>query len=107
MIQFTYKLKLNERVRAKCSRHPGYNPEKDVIASIRGGYDASWDIYHVQRSRLELDRAVREFLRHAAPWIKYRRSREPRTKKAATVDDLPRPVRSIGKRHSGRRRGLD
>jgi hypothetical protein len=37
MIQFTYKLKLNERVRAKCNRHPRYNPEKDAVAGIRGG----------------------------------------------------------------------
>jgi hypothetical protein len=31
MIQFTCKLKLNEWVRAKCSRHPRYNPEKHDI----------------------------------------------------------------------------
>jgi hypothetical protein len=31
MIHFTYKLKLNERVRAKCSRHPHFDPEKDTI----------------------------------------------------------------------------
>jgi hypothetical protein len=30
MIQFTYKLKLNDRVRAKCSRHSRYNPEKRI-----------------------------------------------------------------------------
>jgi hypothetical protein len=29
MLQFTYKLKLTERVKAKCSRHPRYNPVKD------------------------------------------------------------------------------
>jgi hypothetical protein len=28
MLQSTYKLKLTERVKAKCSRHPRYNPEK-------------------------------------------------------------------------------
>ena len=37
MLQFTYKLKLTERVKAKCSRHPRYNPEKDGRAGIRGG----------------------------------------------------------------------
>jgi hypothetical protein len=92
MIQFTYKLKLNERVRAKCSRHPRYNPEKDAVAGIRGGCAACWDIYHVHRSRLELDHAVHEFLRHAAPWIKYRRPRESRPRKTLTVEDPPRPV---------------
>jgi hypothetical protein len=29
MLQFTYKLKVTERVKGKCSRHPRYNPEKD------------------------------------------------------------------------------
>jgi len=28
MLQFTYKLKLTERVKAKCSRHPRYNPRE-------------------------------------------------------------------------------
>lgn len=89
MVQFTYKLKLNERVKAKCSRHPYYNPEKESAAGIRGGCSACWDIYNLHRSRLELDRAVREFLRYAAPWIKYRRPREPRTKKTAPAEEPP------------------
>ena len=29
MFQFTYKLKVSERVRAKYERHPRYNPERD------------------------------------------------------------------------------
>ena len=35
MLQFTYKLKLTERVKAKCSRHPRYNPVKDGRAFLR------------------------------------------------------------------------
>jgi hypothetical protein len=62
MIQFTHKLKLNERVKAKCSRHPRYNPEKEAIAGIRGGCCACWDIYHLPQSRVALDRAAREFM---------------------------------------------
>jgi hypothetical protein len=34
MLQFTYKLKLSERVKGKCSRHPRYNPEKDGRAGL-------------------------------------------------------------------------
>jgi hypothetical protein len=38
MIQFTYKLKLNERVRARCS-HYRYNPEKhDIGGWLAGAY---------------------------------------------------------------------
>jgi hypothetical protein len=34
MFQFSYKLKVSERVKAKCERHPRYNPErKDEEAS--------------------------------------------------------------------------
>ena len=29
MLQFSYKLKVAERVKAKCDRHPRYNPERD------------------------------------------------------------------------------
>ena len=29
MFQFNYKLKVSERVKAKCERHPRYNPERD------------------------------------------------------------------------------
>lgn len=36
MLQFTYKLKITEREKGKCSRHPRYNPEKDGRAGIRG-----------------------------------------------------------------------
>jgi hypothetical protein len=37
MFQFTYKLKVAERVKAKCERHPRYNPERDGRGGIKGG----------------------------------------------------------------------
>ena len=37
MIQFTYKLKVAERIKARCERHPRYNPERDGRGGIRGG----------------------------------------------------------------------
>ena len=37
MIRFTYKARLNERVSAKCIRHPRYNPQKDGRGGIHGG----------------------------------------------------------------------
>jgi hypothetical protein len=36
MFQFTYKLKITERIKAKCERHPRYNPERDGRGGIRG-----------------------------------------------------------------------
>jgi hypothetical protein len=50
MLQFTYKLKLTERVKAKCCRHPQYNPEKDGRApAVPPG---PW----VERGKLQLQR---------------------------------------------------
>ncbi len=34
MIQFIYKLKLNERVRAKCTRHPSVVREKTPLPAV-------------------------------------------------------------------------
>ncbi|RZU35610.1 hypothetical protein [Edaphobacter modestus] len=37
MFQFSYKLKVAERVKAKCERHPRYNPEREGRGGIKGG----------------------------------------------------------------------
>jgi hypothetical protein len=85
MLQFTYKLKINERVKGKCSRHPRYNPDKDGRAGIRGGCSFCFSLYDLYQARMALDAAQREFLRRAAPWIRYR---ETRRKKAANARDV-------------------
>ena len=36
MFQLTNKLKVIERVKAKCDRHPRYNPEHDGKGGIKG-----------------------------------------------------------------------
>ena len=68
MLQFTYKLKITERVKGKCSRHPRYNPEKDGRAGIRGACSCCFSLYDLFQARIALDAAQREFLRRAAPW---------------------------------------
>jgi hypothetical protein len=80
MLQFTYKLKITERVKGKCSRHPRYNPEKDGRAGIHGACSCCFSLYDLYQARIALDAAQREFIRRAAPWA---RSREPRRTKAA------------------------
>ena len=74
MLQFTYKLKLTERVKAKCNRHPRYNPEKDGRAGIRGGCSTCFSLYDLHQARLALDAAQREFVRRAGPWARRRRT---------------------------------
>jgi hypothetical protein len=86
MLQFTYKLKLVERVKAKCSRHPRYNPEKDGRAGIRGGCSTCFSLYDLHQSRIALDAAQREFIRRASPWA---RRREPRQSKAPSTTEEP------------------
>lgn len=70
MLQFTYKLKITERVKGKCSRHPRYNPEKDGRAGIRGACSCCFSLYDLYQARVALDAAQREFIRRATPWAK-------------------------------------
>jgi hypothetical protein len=77
MFQFNYKLKVSERVKAKCERHPRYNPERDGRGGIKGGCSTCFSLFDLHQARLSLDAAHREFLRRALPWT---RIRQPRTK---------------------------
>lgn len=91
MLQFTYKLKIAERVKGKCNRHPRYNPEEDGRAGIRGACSCCFSLYDLYQARVALDAAQREFIRRAAPWA---RSREPRRKRATGTAEEPRPPQS-------------
>ncbi len=59
MFQFNDKLKVSERVKAKCDRHPRYNPN-----ARRGGHQG-WMLdlllaLRLHQARLSLDAAYRE-----------------------------------------------
>jgi hypothetical protein len=45
MFQFSYKLKVAERVKAKCERHPRYNPERDGRGGIKGGCSTRFSLF--------------------------------------------------------------
>lgn len=81
MYQFTYKLKISERVKAKCERHPRYNPERDGRGGVRGGCSTCFSLYDLQQARLSLDAAHRKFLRRAMPWTRIRKPRSKSTTK--------------------------
>ena len=68
MFQFNYKLKVSERVKAKCDRHPRYNPERDGRGGIKGGCSTCFSLFDLHQARLSLDAAHREFLRRVVPW---------------------------------------
>jgi hypothetical protein len=75
MFQFNYKLKVSERVKAKCNRHPRYNPERDGRGGIKGGCSTCFSLFDLHQARLSLDAAHREFLRRASPWTRVPRLR--------------------------------
>ena len=85
MLQFNYKLKVAERVKAKCERHPRYNPERDGRGGIKGGCSSCFSLFDLHQARLSLDAAHREFLRRTLPWT---RVRLPRTKLQSTWREL-------------------
>jgi hypothetical protein len=86
MFQFNYKLKVSERVKAKCERHPRYNPERDGRGGIKGGCSTCFSLLGLHQARLSLDAAHREFLRRALLWA---RVRLPRTKPESIKQDEP------------------
>ena len=73
MFQFTYKLKITERVKAKC--HPRYNPERDGRGGIRGGCSTCFSLFDLFHARQTLEAPQREFLRRAASWCCVRQPR--------------------------------
>ena len=75
MFQFNYKLKVSERVKAKCDRHPRYNPVREGRGGIKGGCSTCFSLFDLHQARLSLDAAHREFLRRALPWTRIRLTR--------------------------------
>lgn len=86
MIAFRYKVKIDERIRAKCQRHPRYNPERDGREAIRGACSTCFNLYDLYTARIDLDRAIRDFLRRSGPWA---RAREPRQRRKQGTDPEP------------------
>ena len=50
MFQFSYKLKVSERVKAKCERHPRYNPEREGRGGIKGGCSTCFALYDLHQA---------------------------------------------------------
>ena len=88
MFQFSYKLKVSERVKAKWERHPRYNPERDGRGSIKGGCSACFALYDLHQARLMLDSAHQEFLRKALPWTR----RDQARRKSLPLDPKNMPM---------------
>ena len=86
MIRFTFKLKITERITAKCSRHPRYNPEKEG-RNIKGGCSGCYALFELWQSRVALEAAAQQFQRKAAPWACPRQPRKHKpTPQAKTAE---------------------
>ena len=88
MFQFSYKLKVTERVKAKCERHPRYNPEREGRGGIKGGCATCFSLYDLHQARVTLDSAHRDFLRKAAPWTRATKPRS-KTSRNTSTDTAP------------------
>jgi hypothetical protein len=77
MLKFTYKAKINSRVVAKCPKHPRYNPEKEG-RNLKGGCSTCFTLFDLFQARVQLEAALHNFERHAAPWYPARKPRAPK-----------------------------
>ena len=87
MFQFTYRLKIAERVKARCERHPCYNPERDGRAGIRGGCSTCFSLFALYHARQSLEVAHREFMRRAAPWCRLHKRRARADQRQGSIKD--------------------
>jgi hypothetical protein len=69
VLQFAYQLTVKKRVKAKCPRHPKYDPAKQGRGAIVGGCSTCSDLLDLLEARTKLDAAAREFERRAGPWV--------------------------------------
>jgi hypothetical protein len=69
VFEFTYRLNIIKRVKAKCQRHPRFNPELHGRGGIIGGCSTCSDLCDLFEARKKLEAAVAEFSRRAEPWV--------------------------------------
>ena len=86
MLQFICKLKVSVRVKAKCDRHPRYNPEREGRGAIKGECPTCITLFDVHQAKLSLEAAHRELLRTAEPWTPVR---QPRGKSRSVKPEEP------------------
>lgn len=73
MLKLTFSLRSKMRLRGKCPRHPGYNPEAGQGA-IRGGCATCHALYQVIAARDEVYAALRRFESLAEPYLVIRKA---------------------------------
>jgi hypothetical protein len=77
MLRLAYKARLNYKIRAKCERHPTYDPSADENNFLRDRCSKCREILDVYESYLALEKAVKYFERRVAPWEGTRKTTLP------------------------------
>jgi hypothetical protein len=69
MFEFRYRLAIRKHVKAKCQRHPRFDPTKRGRGAVIGGCPTCNELCDLQDARKRLDRDAQEFERLVAPWV--------------------------------------
>jgi hypothetical protein len=83
MLKFEINLRVKEKIRAKCTRHPKYDPSLDQRLHSESGCTACTDIRNLHAARIALEDAARAFERRAYQW---RIARVAKPKEGISVD---------------------
>jgi len=68
MLRFKIDLRMKETIKAKCPRHPKFDPSIDERMGSEPGCSACSDIRSLQDARVALENAARGFERRAYQW---------------------------------------
>jgi TnpA family transposase len=83
MLKFEINLHVKEKIRAKCARHPRYDPSLDQRLHFGSGCTACTDIRNLHAARVALEDAARAFERRAYQW---RIARVAKSKEGISLD---------------------
>jgi hypothetical protein len=68
MLEFRIDVRVKESVKARCSRHPKFDPSVDEKMNSEPGCSICADIRALEASRIALEKAARSFERRAYQW---------------------------------------
>lgn len=88
MLKMNVKITIKRRLRAKCAKHPGYNPESGA-GKIRGNCKQCRALFEVTQARDQLHEAAARFDELARA---YEIPRKKRSSSAATDDTTADPA---------------
>lgn len=78
MLRIQINLRIKESVKARCPRHPKFDPSIDDRMNTEPGCSTCSDIRALEASRVALESAARSFERRAYQWrsVKSAKSKE-------------------------------